>query len=109
MFSDGHSFLVYPLKVVWILSEKRASMPPIQIAFSVSKRNFKRAVKRNLIKRRMREAYRFNKERLLESLLIPKEEMLSVMIVYVGKEVIPFDKIFSSMQKALDRLKSCAH
>lgn len=109
MFSDGHSFLVYPLKFVWILSEKRVPSLPIQIAFSVSKRNFKRAVKRNLIKRRMREAYRFNKNTLQQSLLIPENEMLSVMIVYVGKEVIPFEKIYSSMQKALDRLKLCVH
>ncbi|MDP4184290.1 MAG: ribonuclease P protein component [Bacteroidota bacterium] len=103
LFPDGKTFLVYPVKVVWIPIEKQDGFPA-QIVFSVSKRNFKRAVKRNLIKRRMKEAYRLNKNSFYSSLNLPEDKALAIMMIYVGKEILPYEKISRSMQKALDRL-----
>ena len=56
MFAGGsRSFSLFPLRVVWLPVEELAA--PVSILVSVSKRRFKRAVKRNRVKRRVREAY----------------------------------------------------
>lgn len=64
-----------------------------RILVSVPKRSFKRAVKRNLLKRRIREAYRLQKEALTAP--------VDVMFVYLPREVLPFGDIFAAMTAAL--------
>ena len=66
---------------------------PSRILVSVPKRSFKRAVKRNLLKRRMRESYRLQKQ------LLPAP--VDVMFVYLPREVLPSADIFASMTAAL--------
>lgn len=67
MFAGGsRSFSIFPLRVVWLPAEELDVQASILI--SVSKRRFKRAVKRNRIKRQIREAYRLNKQILLAPL-----------------------------------------
>ena len=68
-------------------------LPYNRIMVSVPKRSFKRAVKRNLLKRRIREAYRLQKE-----LLPPGHD---VLFIYTPREVLPFGEIFSDMTRAL--------
>ena len=64
MFAGGsRSFSVFPLRVVYLPVEELEA--PVSILVSVSKRRFKRAVKRNRVKRQIREAYRMNKHGLL--------------------------------------------
>ena len=63
------------------------------ILISVPKRSFKRAVKRNLLKRRIREAYRLQKQ------LLPVP--VDVMFVYQPREILPFTEIFTSMTAVL--------
>ena len=64
-----------------------------RILISVPKRSFKRAVKRNLLKRRIREAYRLQKQ------LLPAP--VDVMFIYLPKEVLPFTDIYASMTEVL--------
>jgi ribonuclease P protein component len=103
LFLKGSSFLCYPLKVVW----KAEPLPlpvPLQVVFSVPKRLFKRAHDRNLLKRRLREAYRYHKHELNE-LLTAHKQQVALMIVYIAKEELTFAQIDEAMVKVIERFK----
>jgi ribonuclease P protein component len=70
-----------------------------QALFTVPARNFKRAVDRNLLKRRMREAYRLNKS------LLPPQQTWLLAYIYTAKEILPYQAIEQKMAEALKRVK----
>lgn len=106
LFQEGNSFLVYPYRILW-LKTKNSETPHCHVLISVSKRNFKHAVTRNLIKRRIREAYRLNKSILLEH-LTKNHTNISLAIVYVGMKVEDFNlfqnKIIVSLKRLIEAL-----
>jgi len=95
LFDKGSSFYLFPFKVI-VRANPREEVPVHQVLISVSKRHFKRAVDRNLIKRRTREAYRLQKELLDASPL-----NLQLALIYSHKEILPFDDIKKKMQQCL--------
>lgn len=72
---------------------KRDDIAPSRIVVSVPKRSFKRAVKRNLLKRRLRESYRLQKD-----ILGPG---VDILFVYTSREVLSSGEIFADMTKVL--------
>lgn len=81
----GKNIHVPPLKLMWTPSLLTANIP-VQAAFSVPKRNFKKAVDRNILKRRMREAYRKNKFALF-SLIYKDNIQYALLFVFTGKKI----------------------
>jgi ribonuclease P protein component len=95
LFEKGSSFYVYPFKVFW---SPQKVVENTQILVSVSNRNFKRAVDRNLLKRRMREAYRLNKSKL-------SGKPLQVAFVFTAKQIMPFKEIESKILLVFGKLE----
>ena len=102
LFENGNIFYNSLFKVVW--DSKQTSLPgPVQIAFSVSKRGFKLAVTRNLIKRRLREAYRKNKIPLYHH-LISRNIKVAWVVIIRGRTVPDYETIEKTMKETINKL-----
>ncbi|MCF8298898.1 MAG: ribonuclease P protein component [Saprospiraceae bacterium] len=103
LFADGSSFFIHPFKVIWKIADLNSDYPA-QILVSVSKRNFKKAVDRNKIKRQIRESFRKNKNSFYEFALINKKQY-AIAFVFTAKEKIAYKDIESKIILILQRLE----
>ena len=101
LFHEGTSFTVYPLRVIYI-EKQPFSGAPAAILISVPKKRFKRAVKRNRLKRLIRETYRLNKNALWESLHLSGKGLL-IAFIYIGNALCDFPAMDASMKKIITR------
>jgi ribonuclease P protein component len=104
---EGESFSFFPFRVYVNVSEKaigstKAEMPKVGVG--VSKRNFKKAVDRNRIKRLIREAYRTQKESLL-SYAADNDKEIELFFIYIGKELPEYSFVQEKMKGVLEKLK----
>ena len=102
LFDEGTSFAVYPLRVIYVEKKKNSGVP-VSILVSVPKKRFKRAVKRNRVKRLIRETYRLNKNTLWESLHLSGKGLL-IAFIYIGDEVCDFSTLDARMKKIIAKL-----
>lgn len=100
LFANGNSFVVYPFRVVWKNNAEKREYP-VQVAFSVAKRKIRKAVKRNLLKRRIRESYRQRKSCLYEKV---GDVSMDMMIIYLSGDVKDYQTIDTAMGKIFERL-----
>ena len=98
LFAGGSSGFCYPFRYVFHTDTGSG----VKVLFSVPKKNFKRAVKRNLLRRRMREAYRLNKGALCES---AAGRSVELALIYSSKEVLDFKTIENGIARILGQVR----
>ena len=99
LFDKGSSFYLHPFKIIYrkhpVQDETHS-----QVLITVPSKNFRKAVDRNKIKRRVREGYRLNKEKLL-----PEKKWL-IAYIYVAKEILPSRLIHQKISESLVTLNN---
>jgi ribonuclease P protein component len=106
LINEGAVFFTPLYKVVWL--KFPAQIPfPAQVAFSVPKKGFRSSVTRNLLKRRMREAYRKNKYSLYDQLR-QAGICIAFIISYRRNSVTGYTEIETAMIETIGRLASAA-
>lgn len=107
LFNGGNSrsLTAFPLRIVYMLRARESDdNSQAQIMVSVSKRHFKRAVKRNRIKRQIRETYRQNKELLLDVLIQKPETTVCMAFIWQSDQLFPSSDIEHCMKSLLQRV-----
>jgi len=92
----------FPMRVVYLPKEENTGVV-VNVGVSIPKKKIKLAVNRNVLKRRIREAYRLNCEELKKHLEDQKIE-LNVMFVYTSKQISSYEEIENKIKVILTRL-----
>lgn len=103
LFDKGSSFFLYPFKLIQ-LEVTIENSGTNQVLFSVSKKKLKRAVDRNLVKRRLKEIYRLNKD-----ICIQQDPSKLIAVIYVASDILPFNQLEPKLVKLLKKANSPEH
>ena len=105
LFSKNESFVCYPFRVLYKIGNTENQDTKPSILISVAKRNFKRANKRNYIKRVTRESYRLNKDEILD-FTHTHNLSLQIAYLYIAKEILEYSQIEKAMKKSISSIIS---
>lgn len=100
LFANGKGKTQFPIKLLYKLSDFESPFP-IRAMFVVPKKKHKRANKRNIIKRRMREVYRLHKQSLYDSV---KTQKLDIMFICLTTEELSYQDIEKAMLNLINSL-----
>ena len=99
----GRTLYLPPLKVIYNLLPASTSAEPVRVLISVPKRHFKKAVDRNLIKRRIREAYRQNKMPLISS-LSASSKSINLAIIWNNTAIQSYNITENCIKEMIEKL-----
>ena len=94
---------VFPLRAVYVCRKRFADEEVLQLLVSVPKKCFKRAVKRNRVKRQVREAFRLNKHLLLDR-LAERGETMDVAFIWLDDSLHDSEEVERKVEKLLHRM-----
>lgn len=100
LFTEGKSFSHFPFRILWQAAENAGGL---KAGFTVSSKNFKKAIDRNRIKRLMRESYRLQKNQL-QTFIEGKGKSLLLFFIYTGKEIPDYDAVYKKTGTVLKRI-----
>lgn len=86
--------LSYPLRLAWRVDDQREVKVP-RFLVSVPKKRIRHAVDRVTMRRRIREAYRLNRD------ILPRELPVDLAFIYVADTLLPYAKVESSVRRLL--------
>lgn len=102
---ESKSMSAFPLRVVFMTEEVDSHEPLAKMMVSVPKRYFKRAVKRNHVKRLVREAYRHNKQQLFNSLEGEEQrKALSLCFIWTDSNLRSYKEVEQKVANLLQRI-----
>lgn len=105
----SRSMAAFPVRLVYMKTETKENEPPVQVMVSVPKRCFKRAVKRNRVKRQVREAYRKNKDMLYYGLHGHENTGLALAFIWLDDKLWDTSdverKVVNLMTRLTEKLK----
>lgn len=101
LFDKGQKFSAGFFRVHFLFNDNGKAV--LQFGAGVSNKNFKKAVDRNRIKRLTREAWRLQKNELIDSLSALGKKM-NVFLIYTGKTIPVYNEIFDSVTKIINKL-----
>ena len=102
MFSNGKSFTTSAVRLIWIKDNNEYEVT-VKSIIVVPKKKIKLAVKRNVIRRRMKEAYRLHKIEL-ENILKDKKLHLSIVMIYQKEKILSYKAVEEEIKLILERL-----
>ena len=105
IYDRGKKVKSFPFILNYLEVDEHTEMDfPVQITTAVPKRKVKLAVKRNRLKRQIREAYRLNKFTLIEE-AGAQNKKLALFLIYIGKEKESYDFIEEKLILVLEKLR----
>lgn len=104
LFEVGESGFAHPFKSLCSIVAGEGESVQVKFLISVPKRNHKRANKRNLLKRRIREALRLNKHIVTENPAF-EGKTITLALIYVAKDVVEYKTIENGVKKVLSSVE----
>ena len=99
LFTEGETGFVFPFRYVWYAEAD--TEPSVEVLFSTPKKFHKRANKRNLVRRRTKEAYRLQKQVLT---LHVGERNVDLALIYSSAEVLSSKRIEHAVRRILETI-----